>query len=74
MSAYGYDSARREFERAVRRDKRHLQHNHNRRRYPLWQRCVAAVITAVAVWAIGEVALYVHGHGTQISKEAHSGR
>lgn len=56
------DEEAKRFARAVEREKRELLRNRKRRQFPLWQRCVAAVIMATALWAVGEIALYGRSH------------
>lgn len=56
------DEEARRFARAVAREKREIQRNRKRRQFPLWQRCIAAVIMATALWVVGEIAIYGSGH------------
>jgi hypothetical protein len=56
------DEEAKRFARAVEREKRALQRNRKRRQVPLWQRCVAAVIMATALWVVGEIAIYESEH------------
>jgi hypothetical protein len=56
VSAYGYDSPRREFDRAVRQEMCQIRKD---RDYPLWVKALVRVVLVAVLWGAGAIVLHV---------------